>query len=81
VNEVKKLVLGVILAAGLLASPAVAQSSSGGCNDVPDRFQIDGGYFRISAGVAGVADRGVLVSQLGGEITVEGVQVFASFRF
>lgn len=55
---------------------------------MPDRLQIDGGYFQISAntvlgfnGVAGVADRGVLVSHLGGEITVEGVQVFASFRF
>jgi hypothetical protein len=62
VNEVK-IVLGGILAAGLLASPAVAQSAS--------RFN----------GVAGVADRGVLVSQLGGEITFEGVQVLASFRF
>lgn len=35
-----------LLAAGLLASPAMAQSSA---SDLPDRFQIDTGYFRIDA--------------------------------
>src|SRR4029453_5764118 len=41
-------ILGAILAAGLLASPALAQSS-GTWNDLPDRFQIDTGYYRIDA--------------------------------
>ncbi len=38
-------VTGGLLAASLLASPAFAQSSS----DLPDRFRIDTGYFRLSA--------------------------------
>jgi hypothetical protein len=42
-------VIGGILAAGLLASPALAQSSSGSWNGLSDRFQIDTGYFRITA--------------------------------
>jgi hypothetical protein len=42
-------VLGGVLALGLTAAPAFAQSSSGTWNDLPDRFQLDGGYFRISA--------------------------------
>jgi hypothetical protein len=42
-------VIGGILAAGLLVSPAFAQSSPGTWNGLPDRFQIDTGYFRISA--------------------------------
>jgi hypothetical protein len=42
-------VLRVAIAAGLLASPAFAQSSSGTWNGLSDRFQIDTGYFRISA--------------------------------
>jgi hypothetical protein len=42
-------VIGCILAAGLLASPAHAQSSSGSWNGLSDRFQIDTGYFRITA--------------------------------
>jgi hypothetical protein len=41
-------VLGGILAAGLLASPAFAQSS-GAWNGLSDRFQIDTGYFRLTA--------------------------------
>jgi len=44
-----KAVLGGLLAAGLLATPVLAQSSSGTWNDLPGRFQIDGGYFRINA--------------------------------
>jgi hypothetical protein len=44
-----KAVLGGVLAAGLLATPVFAQSRSGAWNDLPDRFQIDTGYFRISA--------------------------------
>jgi len=40
-------VVGAILAA-FLSSPALAQSS-GARNDLPDRFQIDTGYFRLSA--------------------------------
>lgn len=42
-------VLGGVLAAGLTVAPAFAQSSSGTWNDLPDRFQVDTGYFRISA--------------------------------
>ena len=44
-----KHILGGLLAAGLLATPVFAQSPSGARNDLPDRFQIDTGYFRISA--------------------------------
>jgi hypothetical protein len=42
-------VVGGVLAAGLLASPAFAQSSSGTWNGIPDRFQVDTGYFRLNA--------------------------------
>ena len=43
-------VLRAVIAAGVLASPAFAQSSSSGTwNGLSDRFQIDTGYFRISA--------------------------------
>jgi len=42
-------VIGGVLAAGLLASPAFAQSSPGTWNGLSDRFQIDTGYFRINA--------------------------------
>jgi len=41
-------VIGALVAAALLASPAFAQSPST-WNDLPDRFQIDTGYFRLSA--------------------------------
>ena len=41
-------VLGAVFAVGLLASPAMAQSSYGTWNDLPDRFQVDTGYFRLS---------------------------------
>ena len=44
-----KSILGVLLAAGLLASPAEAQSSSSTWNDVPDRYQVDVGYFKLKA--------------------------------
>lgn len=40
--------LGGILVAGLLAAPVYAQSA-GGPGDLPDRFQIDTGYFLIGA--------------------------------
>jgi hypothetical protein len=42
-------VLGGVVAASLLASPALAQSPSGTWNGLPDRFQVDAGYFRLSA--------------------------------
>ncbi len=42
-------ILGGVLAASLLVSPAFAQSSSGTWNGLSDRFQIDTGYFRLSA--------------------------------
>ena len=42
-------VIGGVLAAALSAAPAFAQSSTGTWNDLPDRFQIDTGYFRMSA--------------------------------
>jgi len=41
-------VWGGVLAASLLATPAFAQSS-GAWNGLPDRFQVDTGYFRLSA--------------------------------
>ena len=44
-----KAVLRAVVAAVLLASPAFAQSPSGTWNGLSDRFQIDTGYFRISA--------------------------------
>jgi hypothetical protein len=44
-----KTVVVAVLAAVLLAGPALAQSSSGSWNDLPDRFQIDTGYFRMNA--------------------------------
>jgi hypothetical protein len=44
-----RLVPGGMLAAVLLVSPAFAQSSSGTWNGLPDRFQVDVGYFRLSA--------------------------------
>ena len=40
-------VLGGVLAATLLATPAVAQTSS--WNGLSDRFQIDTGYFRLNS--------------------------------
>ena len=45
----KKVTFGGLLAATLLAVPAFAQSSSGNWNDLPDRFQIDTGYFHLTA--------------------------------
>ncbi len=47
--ELMKAILGGVLAASLLVSPAFAQSSSGTWNGLSDRFQIDTGYFRLSA--------------------------------
>jgi len=44
-----KAVFGSVLAASLLASPTFAQSSPGNWNGLSDRFQIDTGYFRLSA--------------------------------
>jgi predicted porin len=44
-----KAVLAGLVAASLLASPALAQSPSGTWNGLPDRFQVDTGYFRLSA--------------------------------
>jgi hypothetical protein len=44
-----KAFVGAILVAGLLVSPAFAQSPAGAPTDLPDRFQIDTGYFRLSA--------------------------------
>ena len=44
-----KAIPGGILAAILAASPAFAESSSGTWNGLSDRFQIDTGYFRLTA--------------------------------
>jgi predicted porin len=43
---VKKTVLGAVLGAGLVAGPAFAQSTTT-WNGLPDRFQVDAGYFGI----------------------------------
>jgi hypothetical protein len=48
VNVMRAIVAGV-LAAGLLASPAFAQSSSSAWNGLSEHVQIDTGYFRITA--------------------------------
>ena len=45
----KKSVFGGLVAASLFASPAFAESPSGAWNGLPDRFQIDTGYFRLTA--------------------------------
>jgi hypothetical protein len=45
-------VLGGFVTVALLVSPAFAQSSSGTWNGLSDRFQIDTGYFRITADTA-----------------------------
>jgi hypothetical protein len=42
-------VIANVFAAGLLASPTFAQSSPSTWNSLPDRFQIDTGYFLLSA--------------------------------
>jgi hypothetical protein len=44
----KPIILGGLLAAGVLAGPAFAQSSSSTWNNLPDRFQVDAGYFGIN---------------------------------
>jgi len=44
-----KTILGGVLAACLSVSPAFAQSSSGAWNGLSDRFQIDAGYFGLTA--------------------------------
>jgi hypothetical protein len=44
-----RVVIGSVLAGALLAPPAFAQSPPGTWNDLPDRFQIDTGYFRLTA--------------------------------
>jgi hypothetical protein len=44
-----RFVVGGALAALLTSSPALAQSPSGSWSDLPDRFQVDTGYFRLSA--------------------------------
>lgn len=44
----KTLACGTLLA-GLLASPVLAQPATGTWNGLDDRFQIDTGYFRLSA--------------------------------
>jgi len=44
----KRNILGTILATGFVASPVLAQSS-GAWSDLPDRFQIDTGYYRMEA--------------------------------
>ena len=40
-----------VAAAGLSAAPALAQESSTTWNGLPDRFQVDTGYFRLSSNV------------------------------
>jgi hypothetical protein len=44
-----RFVVGGVMAAVLASLPALAQSPSGGWNDLPDRFQAETGYFRLSA--------------------------------
>jgi hypothetical protein len=44
-----KTMIGAVIVAGLLGAPAGAQSAASAWNDLPDRFQVDAGYFRIDA--------------------------------
>jgi hypothetical protein len=74
------IVVLVGLAAGLLVSPAFAQSSAGTWNGLSDRFQVDTGYFRISANTV-LRYNG---AQGSGDIDFEkdlGFQVFLSLLF
>ncbi len=48
-KAVFSVVFGTVLAASLFLPPAFAESPSGTWNGLPDRFQIDTGYFRLSA--------------------------------
>ena len=43
-----KSAVGAALAVALLSTPVYAQSSYGTWNDLPDRFQVDTGYFRLT---------------------------------
>jgi len=43
-----KSLFAVIFSTGLLVTPAFAQTGAATWNDLPDRFQIDTGYFRIT---------------------------------
>jgi hypothetical protein len=44
-----KLILGAVLAGGLLVPSVAAQSTTEAWNGLPDRFQIDTGYFRLTS--------------------------------
>jgi len=44
----KESVVAAVLFAGLLGTPASAQSTAGAWRDLPDRFRIDTGYFHVS---------------------------------
>ena len=44
-----KMVVGGVFAASLVVSSAFAQTATGTWNGLPDRFQIDTGYFRLTA--------------------------------
>jgi hypothetical protein len=46
---VTRAVLGGLLAATLLGTPALAQSPPLSWNGLSDRFQVDTGYFRLAA--------------------------------
>jgi opacity protein-like surface antigen len=46
---VKRAVLGAVFGAGLTVAPAFADSPSTAWNGLPDRFQVDTGYFRLTA--------------------------------
>jgi predicted porin len=42
-------IFGVFFATGLLVAPAFAQSPTNNWTGLPDRFQVDAGYFRLNA--------------------------------
>lgn len=44
----KKAVFGAVLGVGLIVAPAFADSPSTAWNGLPDRFQVDTGYFHLS---------------------------------
>jgi len=43
-----KSLFAAVFSTGLLVTPAFAQSGAGTWNDLPDRYRIDTGYFRVS---------------------------------
>jgi hypothetical protein len=82
-----KSVVRALLVTALFATPALAQSSSGTWNGLPDRFQIDAGYFRLSPTtelrynpIGGGGGSVVLENDLGFQSTADTVWIDGRWR-